>query len=362
MPRRLRVAFPATQFLTLQCNAGTYTLTGKAATTTYVQNSVVADTWTRISNVAYQVTGDVRGGPYVGQGWAKAAINTANGKIFLSEGTPTTANGGNFMFDPSLGYWTRTNTDSVDWKRSMQGYAENYNMVYDPDRDCFWRSSGGPFARGNAAGPYFGDGKYDVATDLWSTSYPAASNSYSPLPADAGYFGTPGNCLEGFDCGYNYYNGYIYQFGNFSVGGAQNLKRRNIATGVITTLISHPAVPPWTNAARTPHLRSGMDSRTKKLYTFADNMAYWECDLLAATPVWTQITTTGSVPSVPDPSGGSATDYGMLAVIDEASNCAVAWCGTNGVVQAHGGDIRVASKLGEGATFSVTLPAAPAVE
>ena len=30
------------------------------------------------------------------------------------------------------------------------------------------------------------------------------------------------------------------------------------------------------------------------------------------------------------------------------------------VVQAHGGDIRVASKLGEGATFSVTLPAAPA--
>ena len=338
MPRRLRIAFPPGAARTLACSTGSYSVTGRSAQLTYVPNAVVADTWSIISTPAYEVTGDSRGGPYVGQGWMKAAINTTNGQILLSEGTPTTPQGGNFIFDPGLKYWIRTNTDSVDWKRSMQGYAENYNMTYDPDRNCFYRSSGGPFARGNAAGPYYGDGKYDVATDIWSTPYPQHDNSYSPLPADAGYFGTPGNSLEGFDCGYNYYNGAIYQFGNYSVGGAQNLKKRDIATGVISTLAIHPNVPPQNLASRTPHLRSGFDTRTKKLYTFADNMAYYEYDLSKPSSVWTLIPTTGIKPQVAAPAllDQTPTDWGMMAIIDEASNCAVAWCGRNASTKGFG--------------------------
>ena len=338
MPYRLRISFAPGAARTLTCDKGSFALTGKSNAFSYVPVSVSADVWTKLSTIS--TVGDSRAGPKINQGWTKAAINTSDGSIFLSQGSPAITHGGNFIFSTSLGYWVKTNTNSTDWHRSLSGIAENYDIVHDPVRSCYWRTSGGPFSAGNTAGPYYGDGKYNIATDEWSTPYPASDCTYTALPSDAGYFGTPGNSLTGFDSRLVYYNDCLYQFGAFSVSTKQNLKKRDIATGTITNLISYPSVPPWTSDARTPHLQGGFDTRTKKIYTLANSVAYWECSLLDAAPVWTAIATTGTTPNVAAPSaypsytGG---DFGFLSVIDEAANCMVVWCGKNAVVQADGG-------------------------
>lgn len=345
MPRRLRVAFVPSEQITLLCSAGSFTRTGVSAQLTYVPNAVIADTWTKLSG-AYG-NGDVRGGPNINQGWTKAAISSITGKVFLAQGYPALGvNAGTFFFNPSLGYWERTNTVSNDWHRNMGIISENYDITFDADRDCFWRSDGGPFggnslipAGSNGAGPWLGDGKYNVATDEWSTPYPDNGSTWVPLAGDTGYFGTPGNCLTGFDSAYLYYNDAIYQFGGFSVGNAQNLKKRDLTTGTITTLALYTAGPPMTQDSRTPHLRSGFDSRTKQLWTCANQMAYWVYDLTKASPAWEAITTTGTAPTVQPPNSSlssTSTDFGMLATIDEAANCLVAWCGQNVVASDTG--------------------------
>lgn len=310
---------------------------------------VIADTWSKL-NATYP-NGNVRAGPYIGQGWSKPCIHVTTGHIYYWQGLPTSANGGSFIFRPSIGYWEKLNSDTSDWKKSFLGAAENYDIVHDPDRNVIWRSTGGPFSSGGAPGgynngPYYGEMKYDIAADLWSTPYKEVGNGYVPAPGDVPYFdygpfGTPGT-QTGSNGKYIYYNGALYQFGAFSSGsGAQALTKRDIASGVISTLLTTAQCPPWTSiASHCMYDRSGLNSRTKKLWTLADNLAYNELDLRLPTLSWSAIPTTGTRPTVPAPSaypGYTDGDYGISAVIDEAANCLVAWCGRNEQVTADGG-------------------------
>jgi len=384
MPRRLRVAFAAQQFLTLPCAPGAFTRTGRNATLSYFPNQVIEDTWTRLDTGGY-ASGDSRAGPQITQGWTTPALDTLRGYVFLSQGYPALgANFGNFFFNTSLGYWERTNTISNDWHRNMGAITENYDMTFDPDNNCFWRGAGGPFggnnlipAGQNQAGPWLGDGKYNVATDEWSTPWPIHDTAWVPLPGDSGYFGNgPGyvagrHCLDGFDSVMRWHGGYLYQWGSTSTGGAQNLKRLDLTTGTITTLAAYPNVPPSDGDTRSGHyLRGGVDMRTNQLYQFANEMAYYTYSLTAGGTAWTAVTTTGTRPQVAPSNSyptSTRTDWGIIACIDEAANCAVAWCGRNVIASDTGIDYRqtwimdLATRewrLGPGVSLGHTVPPA----
>lgn len=353
MPRRLRVAFAAQQFLTLQCASGTFTRFGRNATLSYVQNQVIADTWTRLDTGGYTY-GNSRAGPDINQGWTQQAIDFSTGYVFGFQGYAQDTNRGNFFFNTSLGYWERTNAIQNDWHRNTGAISENYDITYDADRNCFWRSRGGPFggnpnipAGQNEAGPWLGDGKYNIATDEWSTPYPVIASAWVPLPGDTGYFGTPTTNFGMSDCCYEYYNDDLYAFGGWAPGGGtstQRLHKRNVDTGAITELVSFANCPPWgTQPTGITNKRSGFNRTTKELYTLADNAELYTWSMISQPSTWTHVTTTGDRPDIAAPSvspsytGG---DWGLICSVDEAANCLVAWCGQNGIASTTEASIR----------------------
>lgn len=337
MPRRLRVAFEAQQFLTLQADKGTFARTGIAAGFTYVPVSVSADVWTKISTVLS--AGDTRSGPNFNQGWARVAMNTNTGMPWAFQHNPSQGSyGGNWYFDSNVGYWQRTNAIFGDWHRDPLSLWENYDLTYAPDLNKFYRTTGVPV--GGVSGPFGGDCIYNVATDEWSNPYPDSYATYVPLvPYDDGYYGTKGNTMGVADNAVKYYNGHVYQFGGLSVGTGQGLRRRNLSTGVIEYLLSWTVGPPWDGVNRSAiYRRAGFDSRTKQLYVLANDIEYWSCDLTQASLTWEYKAATGSVGGPPPLAypGYTQGDFGMLAVIDEAANCMVAWTGYVATVGADG--------------------------
>lgn len=347
MPRRLRVAFAAQQFLTLPCATGTFTRTGRNATLSYVQNQVIEDTWTKLSG-SYSF-GDSRGGPNINQGWTQSGIDTNRGYPFLAQGYAQNANAGTFFFNTSLGYWERTNDIQNDWHRNTGVIMENYDVSFDAERNVFWRSSGGPFggnpnvgAGQNEAGPWLGDGKYNVTTDEWSTPWPVSYSAWVPLPGDTGYFGTPGATLGTSNHAAIYCDDHVWAFGGWTRDSRQRLHKRNIVTGTISEVVAYPNGPTWvdTGPARNTRSRSGIIRWNKTLYTLADNAELWTYSIIVGGSSWTHITTTGDRPNVPNPTGYPShpgADYGLICSVDEAANCLVAWVCRNEVEGGAGG-------------------------
>lgn len=347
MPRRLRVAFAAQQFLTLPCSSGTFTRTGRNATLSYVPNQVIADTWTKLSG-SY-ADGDTRAGPNINQGWTQAGIDTTRGWPFLAQGYPARgANFGNFFFNTSLGYWERTNTISNDWHRNMGYISENYDITFDAGRNVFWRSSGGPFggnplipAGQNFNNPWLGDGKYNVTTDEWSTPWPVSDSTWTPLPGDEDYWGTPGPVLGAhYVFCTEYLEDHVYAFGGWTLDGRQRVHKRNIITGVISDVVPYAGCPSWnTEPTRNTRSRSGLIAWNKTLYTLADNRELYTYSLIDGGSAWTHVPTTGNKPNVPNPTlypNHTGQDFGLICTVDEAANCLVAWVGMNAVGASSG--------------------------
>jgi hypothetical protein len=325
--------------------------------------AVINDTWAKISG-PYN-TGDSRAGPNLNQGWNKVGINTTNGELFAVQGSPSSANFGVFLFSPNTGEWRRTNTITNDWRRGPVATGrfekfENFDVTYDPIRNVFWRSDGGPFPDPPGSGLYnnyvwSGEVQYNVATDTFRNYWPTFGNAYSPSGSDAGYYnvgGTSGtgSSMSGFESCYQYYNDYVYQYNSYSEGTAQNLKRRNLTTGVVSTLAAYGSAgfPLWkTQNGRMGQHRSGFNSRTQQFWSLADNMAFYVWDeskrTTTGTPSW-ELRTTSNRPMIVNPSQNPPLipseltgDWGIAATIDEAANCLVAWCGRNEITAGSGG-------------------------
>jgi hypothetical protein len=315
--------------------------------------------WTKISG-SYKV-GDPKGGPWLNQGWWRAAVSKITGDIFIAEGAPTdigapagTPCGGVFWFRSQLGYFERINTVVSNWHKNIQK-RENYGADHDPDRNVIYFTVGGPVGYTpsglpSTASPQYGDMVYDIANDLFSTPYAVAGNTYVPIagapPAgDDGTFGNGvggGPALGGFDCVLVYDQNQLYRFGSYSIGVAQQMSKRDLTTGAITVLHPYTQCPTWTSqpARGSGWLRGGMNHTTKMFWAIGDNCEVWTMPLGGS---WTKVgPVTSSTPVTPSPypttnTANWAPDWGIIAACDEKNNRLVVWAGKAATVQADNG-------------------------
>lgn len=300
--------------------------------------------------------GDLRGGPAMGNGWWKATM-LPGGRILAFSFRPDAPNRGTFIFEPSLRHWVRQNENTADfWKNP--GFRENYDTCYDPDRNVVWMSDGGPVgwtephpSLAPINTPVAGELFYDLGRDEWFTHRPTPGTPWRPQSAearahwDAAALGQP--LLGGMDHCLSYHQGRLWKFGGWGLGPGQATRYRDVATGQNSPALDAYGVdlPPWTmTPARHTNLRSGLDHRDGTLWTLANNSALWLRDARALAPKWARVETSGEGPRTPPPSAEAdsrATDFGVIAALDERAGAIVAWCGRNESVGGMGAvDIR----------------------
>lgn len=293
--------------------------------------------WTKLSGSYSE--GDSRAGPNLTQGWWKSTPMD-EGRVFLSEGLPTTANFGTFIFNRTTGEWTRTNTNTTDFWKNI-GMAENYGMCYDPVRDLVYKSTGGPNAWGvGDESPQYGDIVYDPTVDEFFTKYPVGTVTYRPVTEDEiahWDINGLGDNLGGANAALGYCDDAIYLVGALTVA-SQVLRKRDLTTGEATTLNSYPNMPPVTLSSRIPELRGGVNATEGYAWQLADDCEFYIRDLADAPgTAWTHVTTSGNKPIAPHPEDGSSgTDWGIIAQINEDTQQLVAWCGIAALVSTSG--------------------------
>jgi len=341
MPRALRVKFPggSTQApITLLAGTGYFTRTGQAATLTKYSPPAVTDSWVRLQQV--HTFGDVQAGPPQNQGWWDWAVHPVTGEMwsFYVNGT--------YVFNYQTGVWRYVTTNTSDWHRYL-AFRENSGVTYGSATDTFWIGAGGPMGWGGTPiSPVYGVIRYDVASDEFRNIYPASDATYSPVPADSGYWITANKGLAPptFDARLFVYNGELYSLSPWT----NSFAKINLTTNVRTTLQTCPGYQPagetlgiGSRALGAALQRQGFDSRRKIAWVLADECVLWWYDMTKTSPAWEQVTTTGTKPSTTPPAGRRQTDtsWGLLAELDENTNQLVVWCNSAGTVTADAGEV-----------------------
>jgi len=307
--------------------------------------------------------GDERAGPLSSQGWW-AGTCFADGRSFLSCGHVTTApNGGTYIFDPTTGAWSRTNTDTTSFWKNLQG-AENYCLAFDGDHNRVYKSIGSPngwTVGGNQnTSPQYGELRYEISLDEFFTDYPHAGVTYRPTtPDEIAHWDITGlgNTMSFADGRFEYWNGATYAFASWSTQSA--LKTRNLTTGLVTTLES--SSPSGTEPSRLPQLRGGVDHRNGMAWLHGNGLELYQRDLTQpAGSGWQHVLTT-NIPTTPQPPGiGAGPNYGILTVLDETSGYWVAWAGMNASVSIVGMTALQSTWICDPTTFAWTLLSIPA--